>query len=296
MTRGMDVEKWRDELVDACAWGEDARARALVSRLGAQPRKARALLETMLNEPDVQVRQAAVFALGELGGAASASRLEQQLSLEEARGDHDGSSVADAITLALGRIGEASARASLVRRLERLAAGKQDPGDVNTVALSLWRRRHPDLLPAIRRNLDRFAPRVSSDLHALLVLLEKTPGELCTWLRDPSIPLEHKTSATAVLEEELPETLLSTLPAFISEASALAGTAVAQRGEASYFCERLLSFVLSHREQILASLPQESRSELRALARRLVASVALNCSSRAVLLLQLIGEPEDLAP
>ncbi len=87
----------------------------------------------MLAHPDALVRQAAAFGLGELGGTASTRSLEQQLSLEEARKDHDGSAVADAITAALGRLEEAGARAPLVRRLQRLAAGKSDPGDVGTV-------------------------------------------------------------------------------------------------------------------------------------------------------------------
>ena len=67
MTRGTDLQQLRDELVDACAWGEEARARVLVSKLGTQPRKAKTLLEAMLKDPAAQVRQAAVFCLGELG-------------------------------------------------------------------------------------------------------------------------------------------------------------------------------------------------------------------------------------
>ena len=295
MTHGKDLEQLRDELVDACAWGEEARARALVSKLGTQPRKARALLEAMLKAPDAQVRQAAAFGLGELGGAASVRLLEQQLALEEAQGDHDGESVAEAITTALGNIEEAGARTTLVRRLERQARGRPQPGEVSSLANALWRRRHPDLLPLVQQSLERLDPRVSSSLHGLRALLERTPEELCTWARDLSVPLEHKTSVMTVLEADLPGALLSTLPAFISEANTLVETAVGQQGEASYYCERLLSFLLSRREQILPVLPEESRSELRAVVRRLVASVAPNCSSRATLLLQFIGQREDAA-
>jgi HEAT repeat protein len=58
--------QWRDELVAAFKEGDEFRARAQVSRLGA--RKARPLLEAMLEDPDAVVRQAAAFGLGELGG------------------------------------------------------------------------------------------------------------------------------------------------------------------------------------------------------------------------------------
>jgi hypothetical protein len=75
--------------------------------------------------------------LGELGGAATARRLEQQLALEEARGDYDGASVVESLIEALGRIKEAGTRAPLVRRLERLAAGTPEPDDVSAVACAL---------------------------------------------------------------------------------------------------------------------------------------------------------------
>jgi hypothetical protein len=68
----------------------------------------------MLEEPMGLVRQAAAFSLGELGGPAVVQRLEQQLALEEARGDHDGDAVVEDITRALGRIKGAGARASLL--------------------------------------------------------------------------------------------------------------------------------------------------------------------------------------
>jgi hypothetical protein len=231
MTGETDMEQLRDELVDACAWGEEDRARALVSRMGEQPRRARALLEAMLKDPDARVRQAAAFGLGELGGTASARLLEQQLATEEARDDDDGESVVEAIVRALGRLEETSVRATLVRRLERLAAGKPAPGDVFSVVHALWKRRHPELLPVVRRSLMQLGSAHYKGLQGLLVLLEKTPEELRSWARDPSIPVEHKTGVITVLEEELPEELFSTLPSFISAARALLENTAGPRDE-----------------------------------------------------------------
>jgi hypothetical protein len=291
----MNLEQLREELVDACAWGEEDRARVLVSRLGEQPRKARALLEALLKEPDAQVRQAAVFALGELGGAASARSLEQQLTMEESRGDYDGEAVVEAIIKALGRIEEKGVRATLVRRLERLAVGSPEPGDVIPVVHSLWRRRHPDLLPVVRHALERLAPPRYKSLQGLLVLLEKTPEALRPWALDPSVPVEHKTGVLMVLEEELPQVLLPTLSAFISSALALLETAQGPRGPVAYHCECLASLVLRHREQVLSALSEEARAELRDLARELIVATAPNSSLRAAVLLQFVGRPEDAA-
>lgn len=295
MARGTDMEQWKDELMDAHSGGEEDRARALVSRLGEHPRKARALLESMLQDPDAQVRKAAAFGLGEIGGAASVKRLEQQLALEEARGNFDGASVAEDITLALGRIKEHGARASLARRLERLAEHESDSSEVNTVAYALWRRRHPDLISIVQRSLEQLALPLPNCLHGLLILLEKSPEELSIWANDALVPVEHKTGVLALLEEELPETLVSTLRSFIAVADALPETTLGQHEAAVYYCERLFSLLLEHKDRILPKLPNGVRSELRDVARKVIVATSPNSSLRAASLLQFIGQPEDVA-
>ena len=172
MAQREEATQWRNALIDAFHEGDEARARTLVTQLGA--RKARPLLEAMLENPDAAVRQAAAIGLGELGGAASIKRLEHQLALEEVRRSHDGAAVVEAITQELGRIQGASARASLARRLERLVAtGRPEPSDVNDVACALWRKRHPELLPIVRQSLEKLELPTPTALHGLLVLLEK---------------------------------------------------------------------------------------------------------------------------
>jgi hypothetical protein len=289
------MNQWKQELVAVFHSGDEARARAMVAQCSAQPRKTRALLEVMLEDADALVRQTAAFALGELGGAASARRLEQQLALEEARGDYDGESVATVITQVLGRLEDAGARTSLVRRLHRLVASPApEHSDVSTVARALWHRRHPELIPLVRQALQRLAPPVSRSLHGLLALLEKSPEELRAWAREPSVPVEHKTGALTLLEEDIPDELLAVLPAFISAAHALVETAVGQKGTASYYCDRLFILVLLHRERLLPALPSEARAVLRALARRLVAALSPNCSLGAAVVLQHVGRREDV--
>lgn len=287
--------RFQDELLDAVKDGDEARAQALVSRLAVQPRKARAVLEAMLADPHALMRQAAAFGLGVLGGAASARLLEQQLASEEARGDYDGDCVAEEITRALGRVEEAGARASLVRRLERLASGKTQPVDVDVLAGALWKRRHPDLLSPVRRSLDHLSSPVSNVLQGLLTLLEKTPEELGTWARDSLVPVGRKTEVITILDDELPDALVPVLPSFISAASSLVERAMRQDDEASRYCDRLFSLLIDEAERVLPMLSQEARSELRQLTRRLVASVALNCSLRAAVVLKLVGQPEDAA-
>ncbi|HYO73348.1 MAG TPA: hypothetical protein VEU33_45515 [Archangium sp.] len=284
----------QDELLDACMWGEENRARELISRFGAEP-KARALLEEMLQEDDARARQAAAFGLGELGGVASARQLEQQLALEEARGDYDGDSVVEEIIRALGRIDDTEARAALVRKLERLAETEPELSDVNVVTQALWKRRHPDLRSIVRRSLAQLEPKAHGSLPGLLVLLEKASEELRTWVRSPWVSVEEKTRVITVLDADLPDDLASTLPSFISTATALLKEAVSQKGQAAYYCDRLFVLLLRYKERVLPALPEEARAELRTLALSLVPSVSPNCSFGAAVLLQYIGRPEDAA-
>ncbi|MFE8601078.1 HEAT repeat domain-containing protein [Archangium violaceum] len=295
MARKDDVTQWRSEFLDAFDEGDETRARAQVSHLGA--RKARPLLEAMLEDPDAFVRQAAAFGLGELGGAASARRLEHQLALEEARGDHDGAAVVEALTQALGRIKGTSARASLIRRLQRLiATGRPEPADLNDVACALWRNRHPELIPIVRQAMETLGSPSPTVLHGLLVLLEMSPEELRAWAADDSIPLEFKGEVLTVLTEEIPETLVSTLPAFISSAWPLVETAAKHKGAASGYCVALFSLLLLSPERLLPMLPEADLTRLRDMARRLVAATSsLKCALQAAVLLRHLGQPEDAA-
>lgn len=292
MTPKMDKAQQRTALVEAYHQGDEARARECVQQLGAQPR---AVLEAMLEEPDAIVRQAAAFGLGELGGAASARRLERQLALEEARGDHDAASVIESITDALGRIADASARVGLLRRLERLPGSKVAPADVNTLARALWRKRHPELSAAVQRALERLSMPTAASLRGLAVLLEKSPERLSAWVEDTAVPIGQKAEVLTVLEEEVPDALVPVLPAFISTASAQALLAVRQRGDASYYCERLFLLLFLHAARVLPSLPAEVRANLRAVARTLVTAESQRCALRAVTMLQFVGQSEDLA-
>ena len=295
MTSMSEAARVQEELVEAFRLGDEARVRALLSRLGQGPRQVRQVLESLLEAPDALRRQAAVFGLGELGEASSTKRLEQQLAAEEARGNRDGAAVAEVIIQALGRIKEAGARASLVTRLERLASGSPSPAEVYTAVYALWKQRHPGLLSAVRRALQKVAPPASDALQGLCVLLEKSPDELGAWAADPSVPLAHKTQVLTVLEAEIPDALLPTLSAFIFLAHSLTRQAASGEGTAGNYWECLLSVLLAHGEQVLPVLPEESRETLRAVARDLVASRDPDCSLRAAVLLRHIGRPVDAA-
>lgn len=292
MTRKTDSSQLQSAFVEAYHQGDEARAREWVQRLGA---RSQAILEAMLEHPDAVVRQAAAFGLGELGGAAIARRLERQLALEEARGDHDAASVIEAITDALGRIADTSARAGLLRRLERLPGSKVTPADVNTLARALWRRRHPELLPAVQRGLERLSMPAAASLRGLAVLLEKSPEAFRAWVEDTAVPIEQKAEVLTVLEEEVPDALVPVLPTFISIASAQAPLAVRQRGDASYYCERLFILLFLHAERVLPALTAEARATMRMVARTLVAAKSQRCALRAVSMLQFVGQSEDLA-
>ncbi|HYH94705.1 HEAT repeat domain-containing protein [Hyalangium sp.] len=293
MANKVDVAQIRGQLVDAVKQGDEPRARVLVPQLGPGPRHVRVVLEAMLEDPDALVRQAAAFGLGELSGATSVRCLEQQLAIEEARGDYDGEAVVEEIVRALSRIEDAGARASLVRKLDRLAAGRPERSDVNEVAHALWKKRHPELLPVVRRSFEQLSLPEPNTLHGLLVLLEKSPVELGAWALDSAVPVRHKTGVLMLLEEQLPDSLISAFPKFISAASALIRPALNQRGEAAYFCEVLLNALLMHRERLLIALPEAVRAELRHVARSLVASKAMGCALRAASVLEFVGRPED---
>ncbi|WP_395853012.1 HEAT repeat domain-containing protein [Cystobacter fuscus] len=281
--------------IEAFREGDEARARTQVTQLGAGT--ARPLLEAMLEDKDAVVRQAAAFGLGELGGAASIKRLEHQLALEEARGSHDGAAVVEAITQALGRIQGASARASLARRLERMiSTGRPEPADLNDVARALWRKRHPELIPIVRQNMEKLELPTPTALHGLLVLLEKPAEELLHWAADGSVPIELKGEVLTLLTEELPETLVSTLPAFISPAESLMDTAVKHKGPASAYCVELFSLLLLKPEHLFPMLPEAALDRLRDMARKWVAATSsLKCSLQAAVLLKHLGYPEDAA-
>lgn len=293
MAQELHMARWQSELVDAFRWGDEGRVRALVATWrDARPREGRAALEEMLESPDVRSRQAAALALGAWGGPSSIKRLEQQLILEEARGT-DSSSVVQVILQSLGQLKSASARAALVRKLNRLAVGSPEQTDVNDLTYALWLKRHPELIPAVRSALERLPPSTARALRALLRLLESTPEELVAWVEDGTVPLEDKTEVLIVLDEEVPAELERLLPSLIARARAVIDVAATQDGAENEFCERLLTLLLLHRERLFPALPLESRSALRDVARRLAVAPAALRSVGAAVTLQYVGQRED---
>lgn len=294
MAQELDMAQWRSELVDAFHWGEEARVRTLVATWReARPREAKAALEKMLESPEGKVRQAAALALGVWGGPSSTRLLEQQLVLEEARGDDASSSVVQVILQVLGQLKSASARAALVRKLNRLAASTPERTDVNDLTYALWRKRHPELIPAVRSALQRISPPAARALRALLRLLESSPEELSAWIENGVVPLEDKTEVLTVLDEEVPAELEHLLPSLISLARAVVDVAATQDGAENEFCERLLTLLLLHRERLFPVLSPESRSALRDVARRLAAAPTARRSIGAAVTLQYVGQRED---
>ncbi|OJT19995.1 hypothetical protein BO221_32885 [Archangium sp. Cb G35] len=259
----------------------------------AQPGRVHGVLEQMLQSPDGKVRQAAVFALEELGGPTSARRLEQQLLLEESRGDSDASSVVQVITQALSQLEIASLRATLVRRLNRLAAGAPEGSDVDDVVYALWRKRHPELIPAVRGALERISPPASEGLRALLRLLESSLQELWVWIEDGSVPVEQKTKVLTVLDEAVPEELEPVIPSFIFLAGSMIETASTKKGQERRFCDRLFTLLLLHRERLLPALPSNARTILREVARRMIAAPETVRIIKAATLLVYVGRRED---
>jgi hypothetical protein len=247
----------------------------------------------MIQSPDGKVRQAAAFGLGELGGSTSARRLEQQLLVEESREDPDASSVVQVITQTLSQLKSASARATLVRRLNRLAAGAPEASDVDDLTYALWRKRHPGLIPAVRGALERLAPPASEGLRALLRLLESSPEELRVWIEDESVPVERKTKVLTVLDEEVPEELVPLLPSFIFLARSIIEMASLRKGQERRFCDRLFTLLLLHRERLLPALTSEARADLREVARRMVAAPETVRIIKAATLLEYVGQRED---
>lgn len=293
MAHKPDIARLQEELVDAFEWCEEDRARKLVARLAEQPRQARAVLEEMLQSEDASVRRAAVFGLGELGGKASTRRLQEQMAIEEARHDYDGESVLEVITQALGGIKGTEARASLIRRLKRLLAGKPSKSDLGDVAYALWRQRHPELIPAIRSALQQISEDDAWALRALLHLLQTSPEALFAWARDASVPPALKADVLVILDHELPNDLLPLMSAFIAAANALPESAVSQDGDGSNFCDRLFTTFLAHKERVLPTLSAAARSGLHELARKGVASHDPSCALRAAVVRGLVGRPED---
>ncbi|WNG40452.1 hypothetical protein F0U60_47175 [Archangium minus] len=294
MAREIDLEQWQAELVDAFHWGEQERARTLVATLReAQPRRAQRVLEHMLQSPDGKVRQAAAFGLGELGGSTSAKRLEQQLLLEESRGDHDASSVVQVITQTLSHLKSASARATLVRRLNRLAAGKPVASDVDDLTYAIWRKRHPEMIHAVREALERIAPPASEGLQALLRLLESSPEQLRAWIEDESVPVEQKTKVLTMLDEEVPDELVPLLPSFIFLAGSIIEVASTRKGQERRFCDRLFTLLLLHRERLFPALPFKARTVLREVARSMAAAPEAIRIIKAATLLEYVGHRED---
>jgi hypothetical protein len=291
MAHGLEVGLILDELIDAFKWGDEARARSLVFQLGRDPHEIRGVLADMLEDSYGLARQAAAFALGELGGEASVRLLERRLSIEEARGDYDGEAVDADIIQALGRIDEACVRPILVRKLEWMATGAARNPDALVLAHALWRRRHPELIPAVRQNIEQIKVPVPHVMHGLQVLLEMTPQELSAWARDPTVSVEYKTQVLVVLEEDVPDEMASTLPAFIAAAEAL----TEPDSEAVRYSERLFSLLLMDRERFLTKLPEESKVALRIVSLKLITKTFPAPSLRAAVMLEEVGRPEDAA-
>ncbi len=107
--------------------------------------------------------------------------------------------------------------------------------------------------------------------------------------------MDHKTGVLALLEEDLPDAVKAALSAFIFAARPLFDKPVGRRSAAAYYCERLFSMLLAHREHTLGALQEEERSTLRGVARELVTATSPVPSLWAAVLLEAIGRPEDAA-
>ncbi len=145
----------------------------------------------------------------------------------------------------------------------------------------------------MRKSLEKLSLPAPHGLHGLLVLLEKSPEELLAWVNDPAVPLGDKARVLAVLEEDVPGTLIPVLPAFIGTAHPLFERAMpqARMREAENYCERLFSLLLLDKDRFLPALQQEAREMLRSVARNLMAATFPVSSLWAVAMLEAVGSP-----
>jgi hypothetical protein len=125
--------------------------------------------------------------------------------------------------------------------------------------------------------------------------LEKSPPELDSWARDPTVSIRHKTRTLAVLAEDVPDTLVPVLPAFISATEVLSEQTLKQDREAFYFCDSLFRLLLRHRERTFTMMPKAAREALRTAARKLITATFPNSSTQAASVLEIVGRPEDAA-
>ena len=294
MGQKWDVAEFQQALVEAFDWDDEERARGVVARFGEQPRRARAALEEMLESPDASVRRAGAFGLGELGGTASVKRLEEQMSLEEAREDYDGSSVLEVITEALGRIKGSGARSTLLRRFKRVVARKPSGYDLDEVTYALWQKRHPDLIPEVRAALAQIEPKLGHRLRMLLHLLETSPDKLAAWLQDRAVPASEKTDVLTLLDFSLPDDFLPILPAFIAAGRAVQDAASVKDSAEAEYCERLFVTLMIHWKRVEPALSAEERGHLQELARLCITSADSSCNIRAAGTLGRVGTPEDI--
>jgi hypothetical protein len=179
--------------------------------------------------------------------------------------------------------------------LERLAADSPTLPEVNELAAALWKHRHPEFIPVVRHSLEMIPLPAPHGLHGLLTLLEHSPEALAVWAGSPAVPLGHKIRVLVVLEEDVPDSLMLTLPAFIAVAENLREQALGSSSDAAVYCQRLFSLLLLHRERSITSLPEEARSALRSVARSLVTAASMSSALPAAVILKLVGRAEDIA-
>jgi hypothetical protein len=107
--------------------------------------------------------------------------------------------------------------------------------------------------------------------------------------------LQEKTRVVVVAEEDVPDTLVPVLPAFIATARAVSEGSDEVSADAEYYVERLFTLLLQDRERLILATPMEMRSELRDVALKVIAATAPSPSMGAAVILKLVGRPEDAA-